>query len=297
MNNQKYILINQKKFYFTPLFEFHNRKFSIAYTTIPHETTQNIVPRVFYQSRSDGTWRACPWAKDTWYAKGKGIHYTQETKLHFEILKFLESQKNNIQESHCDIIHTFFQKEDSEVQQYNSEVQKYDDQGFLASFQSHKAGNSFSENFSPQDYLDTIPWEHENWKTFFPDFNTPPKSTYFLTHSLLGDITIETFPASLQKKEIEWAIASDTNNRVWIDRIQFSGKNLSITSYGTSSQIIDSGFLTTKPLEYTHQCRHMRQGIDYTPFNNTYNDLSPLLDQFPLLKKYKNRTTLKKKSS
>lgn len=285
------IIIQDQIFYITNIINTPAREQVILYSF--HKSF--FVPRVLYKSLSDGTWRVSPYALGEWYGKGKQIHYTQETKLHKSILSGLFEISNDTTVSNIDFLSKYFQLKDSNealnknleyIYTYNDEVFEYDDKGFLDVFKKHTAGKNFTKDFSPEDYVKNIPWEDEKYISFFPDFNIL-HDKYILNHSLLGKIECFEYVSILQDKKIVWVFCKDSKNRIWIDRVAFYENNSSITSYGTESIIINTGMLTSKPLEYYSQCENMTEGIHFKNFNNMYYDISLYLSTFPIIKKFK----------
>jgi len=85
-------------------------------------------------------------------------------------------------------------------------------------------------------------------------------------------------------REVIWTMAEDGTGRVWIQSIRFA--DAKPNSYGVYNEVIDSGILTSKPLEYSDQS----YGVPEThrrPFNKIYEDITPLLDILQPIKKYR----------
>lgn len=280
------IFLDGYKFYFSHILQYKERLQVVMYCKDKYD----LLTRVLYKSFSDGTWRVSPGAKDKWYSKGKGIHYTQETKIDIRLLKFLEEKESiGVKNINFDCIIKYFQySENNYSNTYNEEVYKYNDKKFLGPFQIQSAGKNF-ENLSTEQYINQIPWRHKEYQSFFPNLKLPSIEGYYLNNTLLGTINYEKFPAILHNKKINWIFASDKNGRTWIDRIVFDNSEYTINTYGSQKMIIDTGFLTTKPLEYKFQCEGMKENIDYIRFNETYNDITPLISQFPIIQEYKSR--------
>lgn len=267
-------------------------------------------PRAFYKSQSDGGWRSCPYVTDYLYSKGRSIHYTQETKPHQSLLQYLEDSdqsghKVNLlskwrvflgkikrQEVVTDPLRYFFQyhqKRDPRPQwyTYDQEVRKYDDHDVLAEFQKYAPG-FYDKSFLGTDFAEVFKnfdFSRDGLSGFVPDFKLPPFHRMNMTHTLLGQITLESYAASLNGQPIQWVMAFDKSGRVWIDRITFRG--VGVNSYGVSPEVIDSGALTNKPVEYQSLVDALNPGIDYKKFNGRYVDITPLLDNLLPIKQFR----------
>ncbi len=117
-----------------------------------------------------------------------------------------------------------------------------------------------------------------------PDFSGDPLRTETDTHPILGAITREVYV----KSGIEWHIGQDKNSRVWIDRVRIA-KN-ETTSFGTDKDLIYSGILTSKPVEYTAQATGIPQSLR-NQINSSYTDTAPFLANLAPIKKYKAQKT------
>ncbi len=63
---------------------------SVVYVNIDGQ----LVPRLVWLSKSSGTWRVAPRRENGSYAKGRGVHYTQETSLPYPLIAHLWAQLN-----------------------------------------------------------------------------------------------------------------------------------------------------------------------------------------------------------
>ncbi len=200
---------------------------------------------------------------------------------------------------------------------FEEESHFYDDKGYLSFFQKCRPGFCFDKTYRDQEsipnfdeYLDQVNAEISDMiysghsgpagvdhkqplHDFFPDFKTLPVRTYQTSHLLLSendpsrtlragdkikgnDVTVQVFESHLDGRLVEWHMAKDLSNRVWIDRIRF--KDSKLTSFGTDAEIIDSGILTNKPLEYHFQALAL-PAKDKIPFNDVYDDITPFLSK------------------
>ena len=99
------------------------------------------------------------------------------------------------------------------------------------------------------------------------------------------DIQVRFFKGTLHDRDIHWYMNNDNSGRIWIEKIVFA--DAAANSYGTPSQVIDSGLLTNKPLEYKVQTAALKKGREKSDFNETYDDISPLIDQLLPVKRYR----------
>ncbi|MDB9787065.1 hypothetical protein OAB57_03080 [Bacteriovoracaceae bacterium] len=138
-------------------------------------------------------------------------------------------------------------------------------------------------------------------QAFIPTFKDDSfKKEYKIHHTILSksdnnipDITVRVFESILAGKPVEWHMAHDARGRIWIDKIQFV--NAKVNSYGANSIIIDSGFLTNKPIEYIEQlgvngtniqqCKSLSE--DEYPKGKGYCDFTPYLDQLLPVQTYR----------
>ncbi len=126
---------------------------------------------------------------------------------------------------------------------------------------------------------------------FLPNFDDEAVRKYGYTHALLGPTRVEVLIGQFEDKDIEWHFAYDQKGRIWIDRLSLADRL--INSYGLSYMVIDSGVLTNKPLEYSHQAALLwlpgqEEGLLEDEIINffrieggplEYHDLSPLLNK------------------
>ena len=88
----------------------------------------------------------------------------------------------------------------------------------------------------------------EGLRGFVPDFGKEQAGSYSFNHTLLGRTEVNVYMGVLDGRAVEWHMAHDSKGRVWIDRISYQDSEIS--NYGINSEILDSGILTNKPLEY-----------------------------------------------
>ena len=238
-----------------------------------------IVPRILYKSNSDGGWRSTPgYYAGGGFSKGRGVSYTQETKPHEAINRYFNEMRY-IQDFHLSLLLLKFEIStlDPSVNTFMSEQTIYNDRDALKEIQKYPPGSysvvgkgvNFGQTFSQFNF------SSQALVGFVPNFNVAPETVETSKHTLLGDITLETYPGVLQGRPVKWVMAYDNQGRTWIDRIYFA--DTSVNSYGVYSEIINSGALTNKPLEYRNLISQLQPNTDYVDFNKEYVDITPLL--------------------
>jgi len=294
------IELDGKKFMFSNIFKgYYGYENVILYET--EDTKNDILPRLYYKSKSDGGWRATPGLASSGHIN-KGYdprtvnehgHYVQTTRPDENIIAYLEQLKNDQDEittiesgtkAYIDLIESFSLEratQDGSLTFPNEveyvEVTSAGLGGYLSGYglapNRDEGLNALMNMRLPMD--------------FEPDFHQKPLQVYATEHTLLGEIALEVYPAAFNGREIEWHIARDGDGRMWIDRIQFTDSKL--TSYGTRAEVILAGALSAKPLDYRHQAVNMILGSsqpDARYFNDDYVDVTPLLKKLPPLVRY-----------
>jgi hypothetical protein len=125
----------------------------------------------------------------------------------------------------------------------------------------------------------------DSGNTVMPDFKKPTH-TEIMQHPQLGPVTVEVF----HNNGLDWHMASDKQGRVWIDRIRFSGSD--VTPYGTDAMMAYSGILTTKPLEYKRQVSGLHESMR-KEFNRNYSDISNFTALLRPVQSYKMQRALR----
>lgn len=107
-----------------------------------------------------------------------------------------------------------------------------------------------------------------------PDFSAQPDAMMLTEHPQLGTVVSETFVKVNHGVAYAWEMRHDAHGRAWIERIRFAYAEPSV--YGTDKQMVYSGVLTSKPLEYNGQADGLPQ-VWREPFDGGYNDITPFL--------------------
>ena len=116
---------------------------------------------------------------------------------------------------------------------------------------SDPAGEPFSSVEDLQAVIERINREIYSVEGFVPQFTGDPVKCFRLTHSMLGAVFIEVYSARLGRHPLEWFMARTVDEKhIWIERISLVDSVVS--DYGTNSTFLNSGFLTNKTIEYSH---------------------------------------------
>lgn len=140
---------------------------------------------------------------------------------------------------------------------------------------------------------------------FVPDFAREPRRSYRARHALLGEVTYREYGGSRlrtaggRERELIWTVAedgrrADGSTRVWIQSIRFADARP--TSYGVPDQVLDTGILTSKPVEYASQAE-LLEGTPYVAAlansprdadgGDRYVDITPALDVLAPIRAYR----------
>lgn len=242
--------------------------------------------RLFYKSFSDGVWRVSP----TFFGrfdKGKH-HYTQETRLVKPITDHLDKKPLvgalEFEEA------VALLNDASLTGGYSREVVAYD-KGEFSAIMGLKPGICFSNFSIPlENYQESIDNLRSDNPEFLPEFgvfnrNFQLVESYQLDHSILGTINVNVLEVDFKGDKIQWHFANDGAGRVWIKDVLLK---TDVSSYGNSHVVIDSGFLTTKVLEYESQAEVLIQaGYCLAVKNSDYVDISKFLDTLDIIRDYR----------
>jgi len=282
----KKVETNNKTFYLSDGVKLNNGKgYSQAVMYFKNDQGEYLA-RALFKSNSSGSWRVAPYLiGGAVYSKGL-FHYTQETRLSQDIVIILE--KTDISNNYDgDIVKDFFSSstnmEDS-ITNYSNEIKKFNDNGLLGQFQKYQPGTYTTTSSQSSSPTANIFSNFTYPDGFIPDFSSGPIKTEETSHSLLGNVTLKTYEGTLNSQPVSWVMAYGSNGRVWIDQIYLT--NAEINSYGIRSEVIDSGALTNKPLEYFYQSDNLDKS-DYVEYDGKYNDITPLLSNLKPIQEFK----------
>lgn len=235
-------------------------------------------PRFFYKSNSAGFWRSAPGVKDGVYSKGKQIHYTQETRVVPELEYHLDQLSPRAQPEPVSIPGLFDKGSGMthpNLDTYKREVDVYSSPSLNDARRIKPGkGNDSMQPAQMRAYLESLRYP----QGFIPNFEAGPVAVFTRNHALLGPVKLMVYEARLDGHPVEWRMAIDPQGRAWVDSIAFSGSEVS--SFGTNRMVIDSGVLTSKPLEYNYDQYRQAMGVegrDFKQYDEKYADQSPIL--------------------
>lgn len=108
-----------------------------------------------------------------------------------------------------------------------------------------------------------------------PDFMTEPLTTQIVSYPNIGDVVKDTYVKTVNGVRYEWQMAHVHNtDTAWIERVRFADAEPSV--YGTDKQLVNSGILTSKPLDYADQCDGLSPFLK-KDLGNGYSDITPFL--------------------
>jgi hypothetical protein len=277
--------------------------------------------RAFRESGSDHQFKSAPGMEEFRWIKGNewdpNKHYVQSGKLDprvYEILSDLSEKKTprgSLQIAASSLV-TFVRNlkeqpsEDSEKFEFSEKQHEFKDEkwnrmrqnltkDFKKFMDIKQYGRTYdsSKMLSEEEYAKKFDERFiKNEKLFsalersgmVPDFSRKPDVRYFKDN---GNIRIEEFIASSDKGDnICWSMATDRQNRVYIDDI-FT-PDVPVDSYGTPSEKTNMGMLIYKPEDYASQNRGLpNKYVKERKVNgNAYEDISDMLKAMPPVQKY-----------
>ncbi len=120
-----------------------------------------------------------------------------------------------------------------------------------------------------------------------PNFESRPKSSTVREHPILGSFTTDVYESQMPNGVVlEWHMAEDTQGRVWVDRIRL--EDSTPTAHGTDAQMLYSGILTSKPIDYDNQTNGLSPE-EAQKISGSYTDISGFLAELAPIKQYKQR--------
>ncbi|MCE9624129.1 MAG: FHA domain-containing protein [Deltaproteobacteria bacterium] len=279
----------------------------LALVPVQENGTTVLKRRFFYKSNSDGGWRASPYMLGGHYAKGVGKHYTQETQPipelneQFQILenagsgvpkvrlkdedfaRYIDAGSPVLDQAAVGTMLGGFKKEII----FPANV-GMTDIGGIQPGQAFKAG-AYGGASDPAVIPRLANLRYPDG--FIPDFKQAPSKTYQENHTLLKTITCREYQGGFlvekgtgRKRPVIWTMAEDAQGRTWVKSIRYTDSK--VNSYGVYDEVIDSGIITSKPLEYAQQSYKLPQ--QYRPdFDGQYVDITPALNMLKPIREYR----------
>lgn len=302
---EKVVKIGDKTFYIGPIHKYSTKVDGVVderLEAIMFVDTGNgtVLPRILYKSNSQGRWKSTPGVTERGNIS-KGAHlpgvYTQATNLAPELSDYFDAAElsNDPLTTRVDLIYKYLPYSDSsrnEIDSFSREVfpvRKSDDlSGF--NLPGYSPGNFKGQNATHE--IRNMNIHFNNFPGFIPDFRKQPLSVKQKVHPVLGQCTIETYKGIYKGREVQWEIGHDVVNRVWVEDIRFTDQQIS--SYGTNTELIVSGIITSKPLEYSQFTEGLIEGREKYTLQATqdnvamyYSDVTPLLDNLLPIQSYR----------
>jgi len=274
-------------------------------------------PFVVYVSKSEGSYRASQ-GLETYQdeagedkvrlMKGPELssrrQYTQDTQLHpdfYEKVDRLEEIRElkglrlgHTAEYDAKMAEWFFKDFDAQTETFPLGSRQLDDQ--LKELRAgHQSRGKIEEitGYDPQTqarqaedaYMGKIEALNQTLEAsgIMPDFSQLPTASEATQHPVLGNIIRDTYEKTVQGTAYQWVMAHDLQGRAWIDRIRFT--HADPTPYGTDKQMVDSGILTSKPMDYKDQVDGLPNHLT-SDMNKSYTDISKFLQQLAPVREY-----------
>lgn len=257
-----------------------------------------------YKSQSEGSLRVTQGRDDDVYLKGAGHlsefeQYTQDTQLNPDFAISLEQAMAVLEDSYS-------VKPDVELSKQEAIVARadYAEQQTVYQFGDKELANllrvlkpgalsekaiNTSLNAPKSEKRDAKMSKHIAKlneallkSDYIPEFDIP-KRVEADEHPILGAIKREVY----EKAGVEWYMASDATGRVWIDRVRIAGSEPN--AYGTDKQMLFSGILTSKPMDYDHQVTGLSNDVKTKIPGTYYTDISAFLDQLAPIQRYRHQ--------
>lgn len=282
-----------------------SRPHAVLYSTIEKDGKQVTVPRMLYKSNSDGGWRVGYGISHGRYVKeahAGQAHYTQETKLHPDILDALELAEP-IDDTNLEItgklldIFTTDNPGAIEANTAESEISYYKDPSTDAKFApARRISAGYLETEIADElkvagfdsigaYFESLDGMFDAMPGFVPDFTKLPTQTHAREHTMLGEILVDDYTGVYGNQAVVWSMARDKDGAVWIENIRLA--NNEVSSYGNFTEIFDAGLLTNKPLEYPDQADGLKEMTEKVPHKSGYVDITPVLARLKPIRQYK----------
>lgn len=277
---------------------------------------------VVYKSSSDGNWRATQGIDEEGrFMKGSERarvvnHYTQETRLHPELRGLVEDfdMDDSIPLIDPTSVPKMMSMEAAMIAEQDfadvTRLTQLPDKRLVKALHGLRAGgykiSDFKREFGmgPEipdsavearllERIDEVNKALEKSK-IVPDFSRPNIITTE-RHPILGFIYKSVFSVDVDGRKYEWTMANTENGeKVWIDGIRFA--DAQVSAYGTDEEVLDSAFLTSKPIEYKSETDGIPKSLRLDTSRDLYDDITPFLALLGPIQKFKNLGRVVKKA-
>lgn len=318
------VRIGDRTFYLGPVIRTVGpdgpRSYSLGVVPILEGGAVRLREVIFYRSNSDGGWRVTPARLGGVLMKGRmriGAeargHYTAETQLAPELSQRLEALEGEapveLTEEALDMLINI--ESPLNAGRGVSLAGRFADQQRL----SLAPGLEPVQRFAPgremfwrdgevPEGMDEATWAIVSRVSprvadlgslplpegFVPDFSAEPLRTYEGRHTTLGDTTYREYRGTLNGREVVWTMAEAEGDRVWVQSIRYA--EAQVTDFGTFDTAIDTGILTSKPVEYSSHLGNLPEAyrrpiLDAEGNATPYEDITPLLAELAPIRSYR----------
>lgn len=291
--------------------ETERRRYVLALVPVEVEGQRVLKRRMFYVSASDaGAWRASPYmAGDAHLAKGVGRHYTQETQPVWEIAEALMRLEQSGPSPHEMPLTQLLRYISTSSEALGPAGVRTMTLGFqeevdfprplgISNLRAMRPGSAFALPpgwgwGSTHDIQNTLRQMISlSWPDgFIPDFHGSPTRAMAQPNSLLGPLVFREFRGATavdrntgRTRPLVWILGEDGSGRAWVRHIHYGDSE--VNSYGVYADVLESGILTSKPLEYFEQAALLPEPLR-RPFNGEYVDISPALTLLEPIRRYR----------
>lgn len=291
--------------------ETDRRRYVLALVPVEVEGQRVLKRRMFYVSASDaGAWRASPYmAGDAHLAKGVGRHYTQETQPVWEIAEALMRLEQSGPRPHEMPLTQLLRYISTSSEALGPAGVRTMTLGFqeevdfprplgISNLRAMRPGSAFALPpgwgwGSTHDIQNTLRQMISlSWPDgFIPDFHGSPTRAMAQPNSLLGPLVFREFRGATavdsntgRTRPLVWILGEDGAGRAWVRHIHYGDSE--VNSYGVYTDVLESGILTSKPLEYFEQAALLPEPLR-RPFNGEYVDISPALTLLEPIRRYR----------
>lgn len=230
-----------------------NRKYMLALV----RTKERVEAFLYYASQSGGSWRYTTGILFGTFFKGFGASYTQETQPLEIVLRYLQDreEEGGAPVDKAAIEELFNIQSATPATQVFSigtpeKVRYFKCEG-LKEVQKYRPGTMFVEKVPTLAMLESAVQALP--AGFVPDFAAPclgEPSTFF--HQMLGACLVFRYESVLEDRRVFWDLSvREEDGLGWVNHIHFA--DAKPNRFGGRKEVIDTGFVTSKPVEYRQQ--------------------------------------------
>lgn len=291
--------------------ETERRSYVLALVPVEVQGRRVLKRRFFYSSGSDaGAWRCSPFMiGDRHLVKGLGRHYTQETQPVWEIsealtrlegsdpaplemqlgelLRYISAQSEGLGPEGARTMMGGFQEEVEFPRAMGMSNLRAMRPGQVFALPPGWGWGSIGDIQNTLRQIRSLSWP----EGFIPDFTQDPARELRQPNSLLGPLSFREYRGASaldretgRRRPLVWIMGEDGQGRAWVRHLHYADSE--VNSYGVYSEVLESGILTSKPLEYIDQAGLLPEALR-RPFNRDYVDISPTLTLLEPIRRYR----------